>query len=58
MRFRIQARPQSSSLERVETFSSITFDVGVEQADGSIDSMVVGGSFSHSEVSAGDDGAG
>ena len=38
-------------LERVETTDSQydIFDVGVEQADGSIDSLVVGGSFSYAK---------
>ena len=37
--------------ERVETVDSQydIFDVGVEQSDGSIDSMVVGGSFSYAK---------
>ena len=38
-------------LERVETTDSQydIFDVGLEQADGSIDSLVVGGSFSYAK---------
>ena len=47
--------------ERVETVDSQydIFDVGLEQADGSIDSMVVGGSFSYAKslVKAMDDKA-
>lgn len=37
--------------ERVETVDNQydIFDVGVEQADGSIDSIVVGGSFSYAK---------
>ena len=37
--------------ERVETVDNQydIFDVGVEQADGSIDSVVVGGSFSYAK---------
>jgi|TARA_R100000149_G_scaffold64428_2_gene36435 hypothetical protein len=37
--------------ERVETVDDQydIFDVGVEQADGSIDSVVVGGSFSYAK---------
>lgn len=49
MRFRIPGRDTNVRLfERVETVDSQydIFDVGLEQADGSIDSVVVGGSFS------------
>ena len=52
MRFKIPGRDVRVRLfERVETVDSQydIFDVGVEQADGSIDSMVVGGSFSYAK---------
>ena len=57
MRFKIPGQDVSVRLfERVSTTDSQydIFDVGLEQADGSIDSMVVGGSFSYakSRVSA------
>ena len=49
MRFQIPGQDVRVRLfERVETVDSQydIFDVGVEQSDGSIDSLVVGGSFS------------
>ena len=49
MRFKVPGQDINVRLfERVETVDSQydIFDVGIEQADGSIDSMVVGGSFS------------
>ena len=52
MRFRIPGKDVSVRLfERVETVDNQydIFDVGIEQADGSIDSMVVGGSFSYAK---------
>ena len=52
MRFKIPGRDVKVRLfERVDTVDSQydIFDVGVEQADGSIDSMVVGGSFSYAK---------
>ena len=52
MRFRIPGRELRVRLfERVETTDNQydIFDVGVEQADGSIDSLVVGGSFSYAK---------
>jgi hypothetical protein len=52
MQFRIPGRDVSVRLfERVETVDSQydIFDVGLQQADGSIDSMVVGGSFSYAK---------
>ena len=52
MRFKIPGRKLNVRLfERVETTDSQydIFDVGVEQADGSIDSIVVGGSFSYAK---------
>ena len=52
MRFRIPGREVSVRLfERVETVDSQydIFDVGLQQADGSIDSVVVGGSFSYAK---------
>ena len=52
MQFRIPGRDVSVRLfERVETADSQydIFDVGLEQADGSIDSLVVGGSFSYAK---------
>ncbi len=52
MRFKIPGRALNVRLlERVETTDSQydIFDVGVEQADGSIDSIVVGGSFSYAK---------
>jgi len=52
MRFKIPGRSLNVRLfERVETTDSQydIFDVGVEQADGSIDSIVVGGSFSYAK---------
>ena len=52
MRFKIPGQNVSVRLfERVSTTDSQydIFDVGLEQADGSIDSMVVGGSFSYAK---------
>ena len=52
MRFRIPGKDINVRLfERVETVDSQydIFDCGVEQADGSIDSIVVGGSFSYAK---------
>lgn len=52
MRFKIPGQDVSVRLfERVSTTDSQydIFDVGLEQADGSIDSMVVGGSFSYAK---------
>lgn len=52
MRFRIPGKDINVRLfERVETVDSQydIFDVGVEQADGSIDSVVIGGSFSYAK---------
>lgn len=52
MQFRIPGREVSVRLfERVETVDGQydIFDVGLEQADGSIDSVVVGGSFSYAK---------
>ena len=52
MRFRIPGKDINVRLfERVATTDSQydIFDVGVEQADGSIDSIVVGGSFSYAK---------
>ena len=52
MRFRIPGREVRVRLfERVETVDNQydIFDVGLEQADGSIDSVVVGGSFSYAK---------
>ena len=52
MRFKIPGQDVSIRLfERVSTTDSQydIFDVGLEQADGSIDSMVVGGSFSYAK---------
>ena len=49
MRFRIPGQDINVRLfERVETVDDQydIFDCGIEQADGSIDSVVVGGSFS------------
>ena len=49
MRFQIPGTDIKTRLfERVETVDSQydVFDIGVEQEDGSIDSLVVGGSFS------------
>lgn len=49
MKMRIPGRNMSVRFfERVETVDSQydIFDIGVEQEDGSVDSMVVGGSFS------------
>ena len=50
MRFKIPGQDVSVRLfERVETVTGKydIFDVGLEQGDGSIDSIVVGGSFSY-----------
>lgn len=52
MRINIPGQEFSVRLfERVETTDSQydIFDVGVEQSDGSIDSIVVGGSFSYAK---------
>ena len=52
MRFRIPGRKINVRLfERVSTTDGQydIFDCGVEQADGSIDSVVVGGSFSYAK---------
>ena len=52
MRFKVPGQSVSVRLfERVETVDSQydIFDVGVEQEDGSIDSIVVGGSFSYAK---------
>jgi len=62
MRFRIPGRDINVRLfERVETVDSQydIFDCGLEQADGTIDSIVIGGSFSYAKslVTAIDDKA-
>ena len=52
MRFRIPGQDINVRLfERVETVDSQydIFDCGVEQADGTIDSIVIGGSFSYAK---------
>ena len=52
MRFKIPGKDVSVRLfHRVETKDSQydIFDVGLEQADGSIDSLVVGGSFAYAK---------
>jgi len=52
MRFKVPGQDVSVRLfERVATTDSQydIFDVGLEQADGSIDSVVVGGSFSYAK---------
>ena len=52
MRFRIPGREVRVRLfERVETVDNQydIFDVGLEQADGSIDSLVIGGSFAYAK---------
>ena len=52
MRFKVPGKDINVRLfERVETVDSQydIFDVGIEHADGSIDSMVVGGSFSYAK---------
>lgn len=52
MRFKIPGRDVSVRLfHRVETKDSQydIFDVGLEQADGAIDSIVVGGSFAYAK---------
>ena len=52
MRFRIPGQDINVRLfERVETVDDQydIFDCGIEQADGSIDSVVVGGSFSYAK---------
>ena len=52
MQFRIPGREVSVRLfERVETVDNQydIFDIGLQQADGSIDSVVVGGSFSYAK---------
>ena len=62
MRFKVPGRDISLRVfERVETVDSQydIFDVGVEQEDGTIDSVVVGGSFSYAKslIKAADDKA-
>jgi sporulation protein YlmC with PRC-barrel domain len=52
MRFKVPGQSVSIRLfERVETVDNQydIFDVGIEQEDGSIDSVVVGGSFSYAK---------
>lgn len=52
MRFKVPGQDVSVRLfERVETVDNQydIFDVGLEQADGSIDSVVMGGSFSYAK---------
>ena len=52
MQFRIPGREVSVRLfERVETVDNQynIYDIGLQQADGSIDSLVVGGSFSYAK---------
>ena len=52
MRFRIPGQDINVRLfERVETVDDQydIFDCGIEQADGSIDSVVIGGSFSYAK---------
>ena len=52
MRFRIPGKDINVRLfERVATSDSQydIFDVGVEQADGSIDSIAIGGSFAYAK---------
>ena len=52
MRFKVPGQSVHVRLfERVETTDNQydIFDVGLEQEDGSIDSMVVGGSFSYAK---------
>lgn len=52
MRFKVPGRDLNVRLfERVETVDSQydIFDCGLEQSDGSIDSLVVGGSFSYAK---------
>ena len=52
MRFKVPGQDVSVRLfERVATSDSQydIFDVGLEQADGSIDSLVVGGSFAYAK---------
>ena len=52
MRFRIPGQDINVRLfERVETVDNQydIFDVGIQQEDGSIDSVVVGGSFSYAK---------
>lgn len=52
MRFKVPGQDVSVRLfERVETKDDQydIFDVGLEQSDGSIDSVVVGGSFSYAK---------
>ena len=52
MRFRIPGQQVNLRIfERVETTDNQydIFDVGIEQEDGSIDSIVVGGSFSYAK---------
>ena len=60
MRFKIPGKDVTVRLfERVETVDNQydVFDVGLQQEDGSIDSVVVGGSFSYAKslVKAADD---
>ena len=62
MRFKIPGKDVTVRLfERVETVDNQydVFDVGLQQEDGSIDSVVVGGSFSYAKslVKAADDKA-
>ena len=52
MRFKVPGQSVSVRLfERVETVDNQydIFDVGIEQEDGSVDSIVVGGSFSYAK---------
>ena len=52
MRFKVPGQDINVRFfERVDTVDKQydIFDVGIEQADGSIDSMVVGGSFSYAK---------
>ena len=53
MRFKVPGQPVSVRLfERVECTKGSQydiFDVGLEQEDGSIDSVVIGGSFSYAK---------
>ena len=52
MRFKVPGRSTTLRIfERVQTVDSQydIFDVGIEQEDGSIDSVVIGGSFSYAK---------
>lgn len=52
MRFKVPGQSVSVRLfERVETVDNQydIFDVGIEQEDGSVDSVVIGGSFSYAK---------